>query len=64
MKRLLWIAGLCLLVAAGITYYVRVDVSAAPIRLTFDAVSRGNVVATVEATGTLQRLDTVQVGTC
>jgi HlyD family secretion protein len=63
MKRLLWIAGLCLLVAAGITYYVRVDVSAAPTQLTFDAVSRGNVVATVEATGTLQPLDTVQVGT-
>ena len=63
MKRLLWIASLVLLVAAGITYYVRVDVSAAPTQLTFDAVSRGDVVATVEATGTLQPLDTVQVGT-
>lgn len=63
MKRLLWIAALALLVGAGITYYVRVDVSAAPTQLTFDAVSRGDVVATVEATGTLQPLDTVQVGT-
>ena len=63
MKRLLWIVGLCLLVAAGIAYYVRVDVSAAPTQLTFDAVSRGDVVATVEATGTLQPLDTVEVGT-
>lgn len=63
MKRLLWIAGLCLLVAAGFAYYVRVDVSAAPTQLTFDAVSRGDVVVTVEATGTLQPLDTVQVGT-
>lgn len=63
MKRLLWIASLMLLVAAGITYYIRVDVSAAPTQLTFDAVSRGDVVATVEATGTLQPLDTVQVGT-
>jgi HlyD family secretion protein len=63
MKRLLWIAGLCLLIAAGVAYYVRVDVSAAPTQLTFDAVSRGDVVATVEATGTLQPLDTVQVGT-
>jgi HlyD family secretion protein len=63
MKRLLWVTTLVLLVAAGITYYVRVDVSAAPPQLTFDAVSRGNVVATVEATGTLQPLDTVQVST-
>src|SRR5687767_12400235 len=63
MKRVLWIATLVLLVAAGITYYVRVDVSAAPTQLTFDTVSRGDVVATVEATGTLQPLDTVQVGT-
>lgn len=63
MKRLPWIVALCVLVAAGIVYYVRVDVSAAPTQLTFDAVSRGDVVATVEATGTLQPLDTVQVGT-
>jgi HlyD family secretion protein len=63
MKRILWIATLVVLVAAGITYYSRVDVSAAPTQLTFDAVSRGDVVATVEATGTLQPLDTVQVGT-
>ena len=63
MKRLLWIASLVLSLAAGIIYYVRVDVSAAPTRLTFDSVSRGDVVATVEATGTLQPLDTVQVGT-
>jgi HlyD family secretion protein len=62
MKRLLWIAPLVLIVAAGIGYYIRVDVSAAPTQLTFDAVSRGDVVATVEATGTLQPLDTVQVG--
>ena len=63
MTRLLWIAVMVLLAAAGIAYYVRVDVSAAPTQLTFDAVSRGDVVATVEATGTLQPLDTVQVGT-
>ena len=54
---------MALLAIAGIAYYVRVDVSAAPTQLTFDAVSRGDVVATVEATGTLQPLDTVQVGT-
>jgi HlyD family secretion protein len=54
---------MALLAAAALAYYVRVDVSAAPTQLTFDAVSRGDVVATVEATGTLQPLDTVQVGT-
>lgn len=63
MKRLLWIVGLCLIAAAAITYYVKVDVSAAPTRLTFDSVTRGDVAATVEATGTLQPLDTVEVGT-
>ena len=63
MKRLLWIVGVCLLVAAAVGYYVIVDVSAAPTQLTFDSVSRGDVVATVEATGTLQPVDTVEVGT-
>lgn len=63
MKRYLWIASVVVIIAAAVGYYVRVDVSAAPTQLTFDAVSRGDVVATVEATGTLQPLDTVQVGT-
>lgn len=62
MKRLLWILASGLVVAAAIGYYIKVDVSAAPTQLTFDAVSRGDVVATVEATGTLQPLDTVEVG--
>jgi HlyD family secretion protein len=63
MKRLPWIVGVCLLVAVAVGYYVKVDVSAAPTQLTFDSVSRGDVVATVEATGTLQPVDTVEVGT-
>ncbi len=63
MKRLLWITGVCVVLALAVAYYVRVDVSAAPTQLTFDSVSRGDVTATVEATGTLQPLDTVQVGT-
>lgn len=63
MKRLPWIVGVCLLMAAAVGYYVKVDVSAAPTQLTFDSVSRGDVVATVEATGTLQPVDTVEVGT-
>jgi len=63
MKRLLWIVGMTLLAAAGITYYIKVDVSAAPTQLTFDSVTRGDVVATVEATGALQPVDTVEVST-
>jgi len=62
MKRLLWITGPVLLASVA-TYYVKVDVAAAPTQLTFDAVSRGDVVATVEATGTIQPVDTVEVGT-
>jgi HlyD family secretion protein len=63
MKRLLWIVVLCVIAAAAITYYFKADVSAAPAELTFDAVSRGDVVAAVDATGTLQPVDTVEVGT-
>ena len=63
MKRLSWIVLVCLVAASAIAYYIRVDVSAAPTQLTFDSVSRGDVVATVEATGTLQPVDTVEVGT-
>ncbi|MEO8682660.1 MAG: efflux RND transporter periplasmic adaptor subunit [Vicinamibacterales bacterium] len=63
MKRLLWILGLSAIVAAAVVWYVRVDVAAAPPQLTFAPVSRGDVVATVEATGTLQPIDTVEVGT-
>ena len=63
MKRLSWIVLVCLVAASAIAYYIRVDVSAAPTQLTFDSVSRGDVVATVEAIGTLQPVDTVEVGT-
>ncbi len=63
MKRLLWIVLVCLVAGAAITYYIKADVSAAPAELTFDAVTRGNIVAAVDATGTLQPVDTVEVGT-
>ena len=63
MKRLLWIAGMVIAAAAAVGYYIKVDVSAAPTQLTFDSVSRGDVVATVEATGTLQPVDTVEIST-
>ena len=63
MKRLLWMVGMVAAAAAAVGFYIKVDVSAAPTQLTFDAVSRGDVVATVEATGTLQPVDTVEVST-
>lgn len=63
MKRLLWIGGLVVAAAAVGVWYVGVDVAAAPPKLTLAAVSRGTVVSTVEATGTLQPIDTVEVGT-
>lgn len=63
MKRLLWGITLFVIAALAAAYWIRVDVSAAPAELAMAAVSRGDVVATVEATGTLQPLDTVEVGT-
>lgn len=63
MKRLYAGIALSAIVATAAVYWIRVDVSAAPIELTMATVSRGDVVATVEATGTLQPLDTVEVGT-
>ena len=63
MKRLLWMVGVVIAAAAAVGYYIKVDVSAAPTQLTFDSVSRGDVVATVEATGTLQPVDTVEIST-
>jgi len=63
MKRLTWGIALTIVVAAAAAYWIRVDVAAAPAELTTASVTRGSVVATVEATGTLQPLDTVEVGT-
>lgn len=63
MKRLLWGTALFAATAIAAAYWIRVDVSAAPATLVLAPVSRGDVVATVEATGTLQPLDTVEVGT-
>ena len=62
MKAVLW----SLLVIAAIVsavYYYRADVGAAPPQLVVATVSRGDVVSTVDATGTLQTVDTVEVGT-
>ncbi len=63
MKRLLWGTALSAIIVTAAVYWIRVDVSAAPAELTLAAVSRGDVVTTIDATGTLQPLDTVEVGT-
>ncbi len=62
MKSALWIAVVCAAVAAAV-YFYRADVSAAPPQLVLAEVTRGSVVATVDATGTLQTVDRVEVGT-
>ena len=62
MKPTLWILGLAAVIGAGF-YYYRADVGAAPPQLVFAQVTRGNVVSTVDATGTLQTVDSVDVGT-
>jgi HlyD family secretion protein len=51
------------LVVAAATYYYRGDVAATAPPVTTAAVTRGSVVATVEATGTLEAVTTVEVGT-
>jgi HlyD family secretion protein len=64
MTTRLWlsIAAIVLAVAAGI-YYYRSDVAAEAPTLTTVEVAQGDVVATVEATGTLEAVTTVEVGT-
>lgn len=62
MKATLW-SLLLFAVVAGAVYYYRADVGAAPPQLVVAQVSRGTIVSTVDATGTLQTVDTVEVGT-
>ena len=64
MGKRLWlsVAAIVIAVAAGI-YYYRSDVAAEAPTLSTAEVSRGDVVATVEATGTLEAVTTVEVGT-
>jgi HlyD family secretion protein len=63
MKRSIWVA-VCVIVVAVLaaTYYYRRDVEAEAPAFTTAAVSRGDVVSTVDATGTLEAVTTVQVG--
>jgi len=63
MKRSLWVAAGVIIVAVIATiYYYRGDVKAEAPAFTSAAVSRGDVISTVEATGTLEAVTTVQVG--
>jgi len=63
MGKRLWlsIAAIVIAVAAGI-YYYRSDVAAEAPTLSTTEVTQGDVVATVEATGTLEAVTTVEVG--
>jgi HlyD family secretion protein len=63
MKRSFWVAASVIAVAVmAATYYYRRDVAAEAPAFTTAEVSRGDVISTVEATGTLEAVTTVQVG--
>ena len=63
MKRSFWVAtGFIAIAVVATTFYYRRDVAAEVPMFTTAEVSRGDVVATVEATGTLEAVTTVQVG--
>jgi HlyD family secretion protein len=64
MRTRLWLSIVAIVVAVGAgIYYYRSDVAAVAPTLNTAEVSKGNVVATVEATGTLEAVTTVEVGT-
>jgi HlyD family secretion protein len=63
MKRMAWGIGVLLLGVAGVMAYVRIDADAATPRLMTSRITRGAIVQTVSSTGTLQPVDTVEVGT-
>lgn len=63
MKRMTWWGlGLLALGAVAVVGYLRIDADAAAPRLTTSQVTRGAVVELVSSTGTLQPVDTVEVG--
>jgi len=63
MKRMAWGLGLVVVVVTGAAAYFRIDADAATPRLMTSRITRGAVVQTVSSTGTLQPVDTVEVGT-
>ena len=63
MKRSMWVAVCAIAIALlAATYYYTRDVEAEAPAFTTAAVSRGDVISTVDATGTLEAVTTVQVG--
>jgi HlyD family secretion protein len=63
MKRSFWVAaGMIAVAVIAATYYYRRDVAAEAPVFTTAEISRGDVISTVEATGTLEAVTTVQVG--
>ena len=63
MKRSIWVAVCAIAIASlAATYYYTRDVEAEAPAFTTAAVSRGDVIWTVDATGTLESVTTVQVG--
>src|SRR5262245_63631674 len=63
MKRSFWVAaGVVAVAVIAATYHYTRDVAAKAPAFTTAEVSRGDVVSTVEATGTLEAVTTVQVG--
>jgi HlyD family secretion protein len=63
MTRTRWVIGLAIVGITGSAAYFRTTAEAETPRYAMAAVTRGSVVAKVEATGTLQPVDTVEVGT-
>lgn len=63
MTRILWIVVAVALVSAGALVYFRLEAVAAAPELVTAPVTRGSIVKTVAATGTLQPVDAVEVGT-
>jgi HlyD family secretion protein len=64
MKRMTWWGlGVLTLGAIAVVGYLRIDADAAAPRLTTSRVTKGAIVQTVSSTGTLQPVDTVEVGT-
>jgi len=63
MKRSLWLlAGALVIGVTAATYYYRDDVAATAPAFSTGEVTRGDIISTVEATGTLEAVTTVQVG--
>src|SRR5262245_22070896 len=63
MKRMAWGFGVVVLCVAGAAAYFRIDADAATPRLMTSRITRGAIVQNVSSTGTLQPVDTVEVGT-